>query len=63
MPRRTIAILATLDTKGAEVAYIRDSSRRVGIGALVVDTGLIGEPATRRRHFQRASGGGRRRVA
>jgi uncharacterized protein (UPF0261 family) len=39
--------LATLDTKGREVAYIRDHVESRGHRALVVDTGLMGEPATR----------------
>lgn len=43
---KTIAILATLDTKGTEVAYMRDYVRARGHRALVVDSGLIGEPAT-----------------
>ncbi len=47
MPKRTIAILATLDTKGIEVAYIRELVEARGNRALVIDTGLIGEPATR----------------
>ena len=44
---KTIALLATLDTKGGEVAYIRDFIEARGHRALVIDTGLIGEPATR----------------
>ena len=47
MPQRTVAIMATLDTKGVEVAYIRELVEARGHQALVVDTGLIGEPATR----------------
>lgn len=47
MRQRTIGIMATLDTKGREVAYIRDHVEGRGHRALVVDTGLIGEPATR----------------
>ena len=44
---KTIALLATLDTKGREVAYIRDLIEARGHRALVIDAGLIGEPATR----------------
>lgn len=47
MAQRTVAILATLDTKGVEVAYIRDYIEKRGLKALVIDTGLMGEPATR----------------
>jgi uncharacterized protein (UPF0261 family) len=43
---KTIALLATLDTKGAEVAYMRDLIVRRGHRALVIDSGLIGDPAT-----------------
>lgn len=43
---KTIALLATLDTKGAEVAYMRDLIAARGHRALVIDSGLIGEPAT-----------------
>lgn len=43
---KKIALLATLDTKGVEVAYMRDLIVARGHRALVVDTGLIGEPAT-----------------
>jgi uncharacterized protein (UPF0261 family) len=40
----TIAVLATLDTKGPEAAYIRDRLREHGLDALVVDCGILGEP-------------------
>jgi uncharacterized protein (UPF0261 family) len=40
----TIAVLATLDTKGPEAAYIRDSLTARGLTALVVDCGILGEP-------------------
>jgi len=43
---KTIALLATLDTKGAEVAYMRDLIAARGHRALVIDTGLVGEPTT-----------------
>jgi uncharacterized protein (UPF0261 family) len=42
---KTIGLLATLDTKGVEVAFIRDCIIEHGHRALVVDTGLMGEPA------------------
>ena len=44
---KTIALLATLDTKGAEVAYMRDLIAARGHRALVIDSGLLGEPATK----------------
>ena len=44
---KTIALLATLDTKGAEVGYMRDLITGRGHRALVIDTGVVGEPATK----------------
>ena len=46
MPDKTIVVLATLDTKGPEAIYLRDQINRLGDRALLVDTGVIGEPAT-----------------
>jgi uncharacterized protein (UPF0261 family) len=43
---RTVAVLATLDTKGTEAAYIRTLIEARGLRALVIDTGLMGEPAS-----------------
>ena len=40
----TIAVLATLDTKGPEAAYIRDRLRERGLTPLVIDCGILGEP-------------------
>ena len=45
MPDKTIVVLATLDTKGPEAIYLRDQINRLGDRALLVDTGVIGEPA------------------
>ena len=41
---KTIAILATLDTKGAEAAFLRDQLRTLGSRAILVDLGVVGEP-------------------
>ena len=43
---RTVALLATLDTKGIEIAYMRDCIVARGHRALVIDSGLMGEAAT-----------------
>lgn len=43
---KTVAIVATLDTKGLEVAFVRDVLRRRGLETVVIDTGVLGEPAT-----------------
>ena len=39
-----VYIIGTLDTKGAEVGYVRDCLRELGIATRVVDAGCLGEP-------------------
>jgi uncharacterized protein (UPF0261 family) len=41
----SVYLLATLDTKGAEAALVRDRLRELGVEAVVVDAGCLGEPA------------------
>jgi uncharacterized protein (UPF0261 family) len=41
---KTIAVIATLDTKGAEAKYIKEQIEKRGMGVLVIDTGLRGDP-------------------
>jgi uncharacterized protein (UPF0261 family) len=41
----SVDLLATLDTKGAEAALVRDRLRALGVDVIVVDTGCIGDPA------------------
>ena len=43
----SVYILGTLDTKGPEVAFVRDLLRGYGVDVLVIDTGCMGEPAVR----------------
>jgi uncharacterized protein (UPF0261 family) len=43
--KRTIAVLATLDTKGDEAAFLRDEITRLGATPLLIDVGLMGDPA------------------
>src|SRR6185295_11675354 len=43
----TIAILGTLDTKGAEHAFVAEQIRARGHQTLVIDVGTIGEPGLR----------------
>ena len=43
---KQIAILATLDTKGEETDFLREQIRAAGDVAVVVDIGVIGNPAT-----------------
>ena len=40
-----IALIGTLDTKGAEIAYVRDRLRSLGARPVVIDTGILGEPS------------------
>jgi uncharacterized protein (UPF0261 family) len=46
MSGKTIVVLATLDTKGLEAAYLREQIAKFGDAALLVDTGVVGTPAT-----------------
>ena len=39
---KTVAIIAALDTKGAEAAYIRDAVARHGHDTLLIDVGVLG---------------------
>ena len=41
---KTIAVIASLDTKGREVAYVRDRIAGLGCRALVIDVGVRDEP-------------------
>ncbi len=41
----SVYLLATLDTKGAEAALVRDRLCALGVDVVVVDTGCLGEPA------------------
>jgi len=54
-----VYLLATLDTKGRELAFVRDRLAALGVACQVVDTGCLGEPAiapdvTRAEVFQAA---------
>ncbi|MEJ2303686.1 MAG: Tm-1-like ATP-binding domain-containing protein [Anaerolineales bacterium] len=41
---RKIVIIGTLDTKGAEIAYLRDRLQALDLETIVVDSGILGEP-------------------
>lgn len=43
---KTVAILATLDTKGAEAAFLREQIHAAGGRACVFDLGVVGESGT-----------------
>lgn len=47
MSGKTIVVLATLDTKGSEAEYLGQEIGRFGDQALIVDTGVVGTPATK----------------
>ncbi len=47
MSNKTIVVLATLDTKGVEAEYLRGQIEKLGEKALVVDVGVVGQPATK----------------
>jgi len=40
----SIVIIGTLDTKGPEIKYLRDRLQNLGLGTIVVDSGILGEP-------------------
>jgi uncharacterized protein (UPF0261 family) len=42
---KTVYVLATLDTKGIEAAFVRDQLAALKVPAKIVDTGCIGTPA------------------
>ncbi|MGZ0712405.1 Tm-1-like ATP-binding domain-containing protein (plasmid) [Coraliomargarita sp. W4R53] len=41
---RPVALIATLDTKGPEVAYLRDRLADLDVPTVVIDTGILGQP-------------------
>ena len=55
-----VALIGTLDTKGEEIAYVRDRLAALGVGAVVIDSGILGEATIEadisRRAVARAAG-------
>ena len=47
MSGKTIAVLATLDTKGKEAEFLREQIGTHGHAALIIDVGVTGAPAAR----------------
>ncbi|MBP3960283.1 Tm-1-like ATP-binding domain-containing protein [Gemmata sp. G18] len=41
----SVLLVGTLDTKGAEFAYVRDRLQRAGVSVLVADAGVLAPPA------------------
>ena len=62
---KTIVIIGSLDTKGDEIACVRDHIAARGHRTLVVDTGVLGAPAfaadVSRATWPALAGGGSRR--
>jgi uncharacterized protein (UPF0261 family) len=55
-----VALIGTLDTKGDEIAYVRERLAALGVGTVVIDSGILGEatiaPDVTRRAVARAAG-------
>ena len=41
---KSVALIGTLDTKGPEIAYLRDRCENLGLETVVVDSGILGDP-------------------
>lgn len=41
---KTVVLIGTLDTKGPEIAYVRDRLQALGLRTIVADSGILGEP-------------------
>ena len=41
---KTVLLIGTLDTKGREIAYLRERVRGLGLATLVLDSGILGTP-------------------
>ena len=41
---KTVALIGTLDTKGPEIAYLRDRCQDLGLNTVVIDSGILGGP-------------------
>jgi uncharacterized protein (UPF0261 family) len=63
---KTIAVLATLDTKGQEAGFLRQQLKRLGSRALLIDIGVLNVPAAKadvtRAEVARAGGSSLRKL-
>lgn len=41
---QNVVVIGTLDTKGPEIAYLRDRLQALGLTTTVIDSGILGEP-------------------
>ena len=39
-----VALIGTLDTKGDEIAYVRERLIALRVDVIVIDSGILGEP-------------------
>ncbi len=44
MSKRVVGIVGTMDTKGPEFAFVKERIEALGLGTLVVNAGIAGEP-------------------
>ena len=44
MAKKVVAILGTLDSKGAEYAFLKKQIEAQGVDTLVIDAGVLGPP-------------------
>ena len=42
-----LLVVATLDTKGREAAYVRDCIQELGVHPVLMDIGILGSPLSR----------------
>ena len=41
---KSVLLIGTLDTKGPEIAYVRDRLHALGLRTIVADSGILGGP-------------------
>jgi Uncharacterised protein family (UPF0261) len=44
MTKKVVAIIGALDTKGAEYAFLKQQIEGQGVGTLMIDVGIFGDP-------------------
>ena len=52
--KELVLVIGTLDTKGPEVAYVRDKLKEFGLNPYVIDVGILGEPVGITADFSKA---------
>ncbi len=46
-----VALIGTLDTKGDEIAYVRERLQVLRVQTVVIDSGILGEPGCPAAHL------------